>query len=217
MFISVYLCHPHAYTQHYRESICTVPLAFLYFTSHLFTPRCPHTECGSTTTQSQVRSVFVTQQRCECPLKISMCAVMCVHVRLCVCAHLTLLSVVSVCKERSIITEANSIWNSMEYSMHVCLCYAQLSLLFWVLKIHNAKLELYLVFPCIVNAFFSRLLAWLHHTCNNLYVLEMIDGASAPEERNSDSCQHTSHVCPFEESDELEPWWRTGGLLLHLW
>lgn len=52
-----------------------------------------------------------------------------------------------------------SYWNSMKYSMHLCLCYAQLSLLFWVLKRHNAKLELYLVFTCIVNAFFL-LLYW---------------------------------------------------------
>ncbi len=39
VFISVCLCGPHAYTQ-----IEHCPLAFLYFTSRLFTPQCPHTE-----------------------------------------------------------------------------------------------------------------------------------------------------------------------------
>jgi len=143
----------------------------------------------------------------------------CVQWYLCVCAHLTLLSVVSLQRKehnnwskldlagyKGAVLWTWSYWDSMEYSMHLC----------WVLKRHNAKLELGVYMHC--EWFIS--LALLKNgciTCNNLYVLEWIDGASAPEERNSDSCQHTSHVCPFEESDELKPGRRTGGLLLYLW
>lgn len=153
MFICVYFC-PHAYTQKHRESICAAQLAFLYFTSRLFTPLCPHTVHGLTTPSdrwcSQVTSVFVAQQQCECALKISMCAVMCVHVCLYVCVHLTLHSVVSLQRKehknwskldlagcKGAVLWTCSRWDSMEYSMHFCLYYAQLFLLFWVLKKRN--------------------------------------------------------------------------------
>lgn len=195
MFISVCLCPPHAYTQKHRESICAAQLAFLYFTSRLFTPLCPHSERGSTTTPSDrwcfEKSVFVAQQRCECALKISICAVMCVHVCLCVCVHLTLHSVVSLQRKehknwskldlagcKGAVLWTCSHWDSMEYSVYFCLCYAQLFLLFWALKKkkHNAKVELFGVYMhcgsllghyfSFFPSFFSSSCSiekWLHH------------------------------------------------------
>ncbi len=154
VFISVCLCGPHAYTQ-IEHMHC--PLAFLYFTSRLFTPRCPHTEkCDqndavqwiymSNGRCSHVRSVFGTQQRCECALKVSMCAVMC----MCVRVRLTLHSVVSLQRKehinwnkldlagcKGVVLWTQNHWNSMEYSVHFWRCYAQLFLLFLVLKRRN--------------------------------------------------------------------------------
>lgn len=69
---------------------------------------------------------------------------------------------------------------------------------------HNAKLDLYM--HCVTGSLLC--LALLKNgciTCNDLYVFGCIDGESAQKEGNSDSCQHTSPVCPFEESDELKP------------
>lgn len=163
---------------HITERAYALPRWAFYISHHTCSHLSVLTQCSSTTAQSQVRSVFVTQQRCECALKMSMCAVMCVHVYLCVCAHLTLLSVVSLQRKehnnwskldlagcKGAVLWTWSYWNSMEYSMHLCLCYAQLSLLFWVLKIHNAKLELFIwCLHALWMLFFScSIEKWLHH------------------------------------------------------
>lgn len=69
---------------------------------------------------------------------------------------------------------------------------------------HNAKLDLYM--HCVTGSLLC--LALLKNgciTCNDLNVFGWIDGESAQKEGNSDSCQHTSPVCPSEESDELKP------------